>query len=234
MDGASTDTLIYDTTMAAHLRVSIDSSGEAALAGADTKSVGVTWQGESADARNAVRFNHNAGLQVMTASEAITVGDKVYAAASGKVATTGTILEGVAVTAADGDGSLVSVIPAAGVDESGPVFYAATATADGTGTGTIPDGARLQIVNVTSADANHIVVLPTPTPGTTIILTVGSNGFELRSSAPATVAISGGSGASAESAIPADTVAMLVCKDATNWLGWDLTGTTFAAIEAAA
>lgn len=109
-----------------------------------------------------------------------------------------------------------------------------TATADGTGTGTISDGKLLSLVSVTSASANNIVVLPTPTPGSIVIGWVGSNGCELRSSAPATVGISGGTGADAESAIPADTLFMLVCVSATSWLGWDLTATTLAAIEAAA
>jgi hypothetical protein len=111
---------------------------------------------------------------------------------------------------------------------------AITATADGTGTGTIADGPLFRYIAVTASNAAHIVVLPTPTPGTTIIGYVGANGFELRSDTPASVAIAGGSGASAESAIPANTLFMIVCTSATTWLGWDLTGTTFASIEAAA
>ena len=110
---------------------------------------------------------------------------------------------------------------------------AIVATSDGLTTGTIADGGLLRYIAVTSAGANNIVVLPTPTPGTTIIGYVGANGFELRSDTPASVAISGGTGATAESAIPANTLFMLVCVSATSWLGWDLTGTTFAAIEAA-
>lgn len=111
---------------------------------------------------------------------------------------------------------------------------ARTATADGTGTGTIADAGLLQFVTVTSANAAHIVVLPTPTPGTIVLLAVGANGFELRSSAPATVAINGGTGASAESAIAANSLVMMVCTSATTWQGWDLAATTLAAVEAAA
>lgn len=109
-----------------------------------------------------------------------------------------------------------------------------TATADGTGTGTIPDGGMIQFVSVTSAGANNIVVLPSPTPGTIVILYVGSNGFELRSSAPATVAINGGTGASAESAIAANQMAVLICTSATTWHGFEITGATLTAVEAAA
>lgn len=131
-------------------------------------------------------------------------------------------------------GATLATLASTGLTQRGLGLTAAavTATADGTGTGTIPDG--VSFASVTSAGANNIVVLPTPTPGTIVLLHVGANGFELRSSAPATVAINGGTGASAESAIPANTLVFMVCTTATTWQGWDLTGTTFAAVEAAA
>lgn len=120
---------------------------------------------------------------------------------------------------------------------TGQVNYttvARTATADGTGTGTIADAGMIQFVTVTSAGANNIIVLPTPTPGTIVYLHVGANGYELRTSDPATISINGGAGAAAESAIPANTLVMMVCTTATTWQGWDLTATTLAAVEAAA
>lgn len=110
--------------------------------------------------------------------------------------------------------------------------YAATATSDGLTTGTIPTGASF--VSVTSASANNIIVLPAPAPGTVVLLHVGANGFELRSSAPDTVAINGGTGSNAESAIPANTLVFMVCTTATTWQGWDLTAATLAGVEAAA
>jgi hypothetical protein len=111
---------------------------------------------------------------------------------------------------------------------------ARTATSDGLTTGTIADAGMLQFVTVTSAGANNIIVLPTPTPGTIVILAVGSNGYELRSSSPTTIAINGGTGASAESAMAADSIGVVFCTSATTWQGWDLAATTLAAIEAAA
>ena len=109
------------------------------------------------------------------------------------------------------------------------------ATATGATTGTIADAGLFQFVTVTVAtDADDIIILPTPTPGTVIILAIAATGFELRSSAPGSVAINGGTGASAESAIPANTVVFVVCTSATSWQGYDLTGTTLAAIAAAA
>ena len=111
---------------------------------------------------------------------------------------------------------------------------ARTATADGSGTGTIAAAGMLQFVTVTSDDANKIIVLPAPTPGTIAVLRNGGTGYELRSSAPATVAINGGTGSNAESAIAANTMVIAVCTTATTWQAISLAGTTLAAVEAAA
>lgn len=111
---------------------------------------------------------------------------------------------------------------------------ARTATSDGLTTGTIADAGLLQFVTVTSAGANNIIVLPTPTPGTIVILANGATGYELRSSAPGTVAINGGTGANAESAIAASTMVIAICTSATTWQAIGLAGTTLAAVEAAA
>ena len=109
------------------------------------------------------------------------------------------------------------------------------ATATGATTGTIADAGMLQFVTVTSADANHIIVLPTPTPGTIVVLVNGATGYELRSSAPSTVLINAGAGGAAvESAIAASTMVIAVCKTATAWAAFSLVGTTLAAVEAAA
>lgn len=94
---------------------------------------------------------------------------------------------------------------------------ARTATADGLTTGTIADAGLIQFVSVTSTNADHIIVLPTPTPGTIVILNVGANGFELRSSSPTTIAINGGTGAAAESAIAANSTIIAICISATEW-----------------
>lgn len=112
-----------------------------------------------------------------------------------------------------------------------------TPTVDGTGTGLIADGTTM--VAVTSgADANCWLTLPTPTPGNVVwLLTSGdAAGFEVRSSTPASVAINGGSGANAESAIGATaTMVRFVCVSATEWIAswWDADGDE-AKVEAAA
>ena len=111
---------------------------------------------------------------------------------------------------------------------------ARTTTTDGTTTGTIADGGMLQFIAVTSDSADKIIILPTPTPGTIVVLYVGANGYELRTDTPASVAINGGSGSNAESAIAADMMVVAICTSATTWHGFTVTAATLAAIAAAA
>lgn len=98
-----------------------------------------------------------------------------------------------------------------------PVTQACTATSGGLTTGIVQPAGLLSFVAVTSSNADHIIVLPAPVPGTVVILNVGANGYELRSSAPATIAINGGSGADAESAIAANSTVLAICLSATAW-----------------
>jgi len=117
-----------------------------------------------------------------------------------------------------------------------PASQDITATDDGSGDGTVADEGQLLFATVDcDGDANHIVVLPTPTPSTICILAIGATGCELRSSAPATVAINGGTGASAESAVPANCLVVAICDTATSWKAFQIAsdGTT-AGVEAAA
>jgi hypothetical protein len=90
-------------------------------------------------------------------------------------------------------------------------------TTDGLTTGIIPD--NTSFLTVTSANSAHIVTLPTPTPGTVVRLLNNATGYNIRSSAPATVGINGGVGASVKSAIAASTYVELMCVSATAWIG---------------
>jgi hypothetical protein len=81
----------------------------------------------------------------------------------------------------------------------------------------IADGT--DFVTVTSADANHIIILPDAPLGTKITLVNGATGYELRTHAPATVGINGGTGTDAESAIAANIVTLVERVTATNWVG---------------
>lgn len=109
-----------------------------------------------------------------------------------------------------------------------------TATTAGATTGTIPAGATF-VTTTASADANHIIILPAPVVGTVLFIAGNSRGYELRTSAPATIAINGGAIANAESAVGANVDVMLVCMSATRWIAWTIAANgTFAALEAAA
>lgn len=117
----------------------------------------------------------------------------------------------------------------------GTLTVSATATSDGTTTGTLTDLGYDFTALVTTANANNIIILPAPVVGRTItLINQSATAYELRSSAPATIAINGGTGASAESAIPASSLAVITCRTATAWHGHTITGATLAAIEAAA
>lgn len=113
---------------------------------------------------------------------------------------------------------------------------ARTATTDGLTTGIIADAGLIQFVTVTSDDANKIIVLPTPTPGTIVVLHNGTTGYELRSSAPSTVLINAGAGGAAvESAIAANSTAIMICVTALAWKGFFMDADSdLAKVEAAA
>lgn len=98
---------------------------------------------------------------------------------------------------------------------------AITANADGLTTAIVPNGNCF--VTVTSANSTDLVTLPAPIPGTVVWFKVGANGFKLRSNAPATVAINGGTGASVSSAVAATITLRLICVSATQWISTSFT-----------
>jgi hypothetical protein len=115
----------------------------------------------------------------------------------------------------------------------GSGVQARTATADGTTTGTI--SADATHVTVTSDDANKIIILPAPVVGKQIVIHNGATGYELRSTDPATIAINGGTGSAAESAIAANSTCVMVCVTSTAWKGYFMAAAgTLSAVQAAA
>ena len=95
---------------------------------------------------------------------------------------------------------------------------AVVATADGTGTGTIPAGTS--VASITCDAAAKIVILPAPIIGNIIyLIETATTGYELRSSAPGSIGINGGTGSNVESAVAgATTYTRCVCVSATNWI----------------
>lgn len=115
------------------------------------------------------------------------------------------------------DGSITAAKLASGAatPDKTITVEAITASADGTGTGAISDTTRH--ATVTSSASTKIVTLPSPTPGRMLVIDVGANGFKLQSTAPASVSINGGSGASAVSAIAANSTIIAICISSTAW-----------------
>lgn len=66
-----------------------------------------------------VRLYSAVGSRKMVASVAITAGNLVYAAAGGKVAATGTVVEGIAIETSTADGDIIEVMSVAGGGLSG-------------------------------------------------------------------------------------------------------------------
>jgi len=116
--------------------------------------------------------------------------------------------------------------------EIGPGSVALTATATGA---QIPNERLVQIVTPTWGNAAYILILPDPVPGKVVIIAGAATGGELRSSAPATIAINGGTGASAESEVAASQMVIAICESATSWKAFTIAsdGTT-AGLEPAA
>jgi hypothetical protein len=99
----------------------------------------------------------------------------------------------------------------------------------------IPDERLVQFVIPTWGNANNILILPNPEPGKIVIIAGAATGGELRTTAPATIAINGGTGAAAESAVAANQMVICICESATSWKAFTIAsnGTT-AGLEAAA
>ena len=99
----------------------------------------------------------------------------------------------------------------------------------------IPDERLVQFVTPTWGNANNILILPNPDPGKIVIIAGAATGGELRTTAPATIAINGGTGAAAESAVAANQMVICICESATSWKAFTIAsnGTT-AGLEAAA
>ena len=120
----------------------------------------------------------------------------------------------------------------AAFSDVGPGRVAVTATSDGVA---LEENKLVQFVVPTWGAADNIIILPSPQPGKIVIIAGAATGGELRSSAPATVGINGGTGASAESAVAANRMIVAICESATSWKAFGIAsdGTT-AGLEAAA
>lgn len=100
-----------------YLRVKDNGSSKLALAGASDIGLGTLEFATFADGDAAtVRLHSAQGTRKMVASEAIDAYATVYAAAGGKIASTGTIVVGYALAAASGNNSVIEVMYIANTD----------------------------------------------------------------------------------------------------------------------
>lgn len=91
-----------------------------------------------------------------------------------------------------------------------------TANADGDDTSVIPAGTSF--VSVTSTNADHVIVLPPPVIGNSIVIHVGGNGYELQTSSPGSLTLNNVSGVGTELAVAANVVIRCTCVSTTAWI----------------
>jgi hypothetical protein len=121
-------------------------------------------------------INH-AGVRHMIAAGAISQYATVYAAASGKIDASGTLLRGVALEAASGSGSVIKVLFANGASLGSQTLFVASATVavGGTAIGNA-NAVGYGFTKVTGADNTAAVSLPAAVAGGIAILKTTTSG----------------------------------------------------------
>lgn len=199
--------------LGAFLRIIDNGSGSMTLAGLNQKATAIVeFPSYAANEEVTGRLFTAPGTCKMVASGAITANTYVYAAASGKVASTGTIVEGFALQAASGDGSIIEVVP---IPDGVVLGNVKTVAAAGSAQG---DAAALTgVVNVvTGGNDTTGVILPTAaaTSGIVFVLNSGSAGLKIY---PATSDKINNGSANAAITILENTLAILVATAGDNW-----------------
>lgn len=118
----------------AYRRVKLNSSGQVVYADAFDASIGITDDKVASGDTVTVRLHGVPGTRKMVCAAAVTAGAFVYADVDGKVndAYVGTgLMEGIALDAGSGDGSIIEVLPKKGGSE---LLHNATAQSDALGT----------------------------------------------------------------------------------------------------
>lgn len=140
----------------------VKTTGALAVAGAADVELGTMELPALAAGDATVRYRTAAGTVKMVASEAITAGASVYAAASGKVGASGTLLVGTALDAATADNDVIEVLRDTASNQNTVTAYAAN------GALTIASGTAM----LTKAGVNAMT-LAAPTAvqeGTTLVV----------------------------------------------------------------
>lgn len=159
-------------------------------------------------------INHP-GVRHMIASGAISQYATVYAAASGKIASSGTLLRGVALEAASGDGSVIKVMFANGASLGSQTLTVASATVAAAGTLQSDAAAITTGFTLVTGSTNAGVKLPAAAAG--IIAIVKNNvGGNMKVWPTTGDAINAGS-ANAAYTMATLTSALFVAYDDTTW-----------------
>lgn len=99
-----------DAAITAHQRVKLTATG-VDVAGDEEYAIGFAQANAAAGENVAVRLVSSQGTFKAVAASAITLGDTLYAAADGKVESTGTTARFVALEAASGADAIIEVLP---------------------------------------------------------------------------------------------------------------------------
>lgn len=168
-----------------HLRVK--TTGALVVATATDAELGTMDKPATAAGPATVRLRTAQGTRKMVASEAITAGVTVYAAASGKIAASGTIVCGTALEAATANNDVIEVLPFA--DTAAP-FGTQTVIADDSevaGLNVILPGMAGVYVDGVTNNADDFVVLPAlasvPNGFTITMVGQAASNFEVRTPA---------------------------------------------------
>jgi hypothetical protein len=116
VDG-NTKAFVAGEAISVNRRVTVNSAGKALLAGATSVAAGVAITPSFADGDDiTVSLRTASGTQQMVANGAITRGASVFAAASGKIASSGSVFVGTALEAATADNDVIEVLPGPNTD----------------------------------------------------------------------------------------------------------------------
>jgi hypothetical protein len=203
-----TKTFVASGALGQYLRVKDNGSGQLSLAGASDVGLGVLELPTFAAAEPAtVRLHTAQGTRKMVASEAFaTAFATVYAAASGKVATTGTLIVGIAMETASGDDSVFEVLPIPNTDISATITGTNAAVFEADADLAKP---RMAIGSQTGGTGDFKAVLRPPTT-----LTVDRI-FTLEGDADATLVNKAGAQTLTDKTLTAPVIAVLVMTGTT-------------------
>ncbi len=162
----------------------VKTPGALAVAGAADVEIGTMELPALAAGDATVRYRTAAGTCKMVASEAITAGADVFAAASGKVAASGGLKIGTALDAATANNDVIEVLRDGA---SNPGAQTIVAAADSGVGSTILPGVSMVYVDAYTTDANDWIVLPAlstvPNGFTITIVGQAQGNFEVRTPA---------------------------------------------------